>query len=50
MTVNGADRLYLVIESVRPDTEDAWHSTTPVPADGRKCKLSHFRGYKKPGG
>ena len=32
--VNSADKLYLVIESVRPDTKHARSSTTPVPADG----------------
>ena len=32
--VNSADRLYLVIDSVRPDTKHARHSNVPVPADG----------------
>lgn len=32
--VNSADKLYLVIESVRPDTKHWWPSTAPVPADG----------------
>ena len=32
--VNSADKLYLVIESVRPDTKHRWVSTAPVPADG----------------
>ena len=32
--VNSADRLYLVIESVRLDTKHARSSTVPVPADG----------------
>ena len=32
--VNSADRLYLVIESVRPDTKRAWNSTSQTPADG----------------
>jgi len=32
--VNSADRLYLVIESVRPDTKHRRVSTAPVPADG----------------
>ena len=32
--VNSADKLYLVIESVRPDTKHARSSTAPVPADG----------------
>jgi len=32
--VNSADKLYLVIESVRPDTKHARPSTTPVPAEG----------------
>jgi hypothetical protein len=31
---NSAGKLYLVIESVRPDTRHARHSTAPVPADG----------------
>jgi hypothetical protein len=32
--VNSADKLYLVIESVRPDTKPRRVSTAPVPADG----------------
>ena len=32
--VNSAGRLYLVIESVRPDTRRTGSSTVPVPADG----------------
>jgi hypothetical protein len=32
--VNSADKLYLVIESVRPDIKHGRHSTDPVPADG----------------
>ena len=32
--VNGADELYLVIESVRRDTKYLRSSTVPVPADG----------------
>jgi hypothetical protein len=32
--VNSADRLYLVIESVRPDTKHARHSTSHAPSDG----------------
>jgi hypothetical protein len=32
--VNSADKLYLVIESVRPDTKHRRPSTAPVPADG----------------
>jgi hypothetical protein len=32
--VNSAAKLYLVIESVRPDTKHGGHSTVPVPADG----------------
>jgi len=32
--VNSAGKLYLVIESVRPDTGHGRHSTVPVPADG----------------
>lgn len=32
--VNSADKLYLVIESVRPDTKPGRHSTVQVPADG----------------
>ena len=32
--VNSADKLYLVIESVRPDTKHAQFSIVPAPADG----------------
>jgi hypothetical protein len=32
--VNSADKLYLVIESVRPDTKHVRSSAAPVPADG----------------
>ena len=32
--VNSAGKLYLVIESVRPDTRHGRSSTVPVPADG----------------
>ena len=32
--VNSADRLYLVIDSVRPDTKHSRRSTVPAPADG----------------
>jgi hypothetical protein len=32
--VNSADKLYLVIESVRPDTRHTRPSTVPAPADG----------------
>ena len=32
--VNSADKLYLVIESVRPDTKHLRSSNTPVPVDG----------------
>ena len=32
--VNSADRLYLVIDSVRPDTKHSRSSTVPAPADG----------------
>ena len=32
--VNSADRLYLVIESVRPDTRHSRSSNVPVPVDG----------------
>jgi len=32
--VNSADKLYLVIESVRPDSKHTCASTAPVPADG----------------
>jgi hypothetical protein len=32
--VNSADKLYLVIESIKPDTKHLWSSNTPPPADG----------------
>src|SRR5207302_4014289 len=32
--VNSADKLYLVIESVRPDAKHAQVSKAPIPADG----------------
>jgi hypothetical protein len=32
--VNSADRLYLVIDSVRPDTKHSRRFTVPAPADG----------------
>lgn len=32
--VNSADKLYLVIESVRPDAKHTLVSNAPVPADG----------------
>jgi hypothetical protein len=32
--VNSADKLYLVIESVKPDTKHPADSNAPVPADG----------------
>jgi hypothetical protein len=32
--VNSADKLYVVIESVRPDTKHRESSTVPAPADG----------------
>ena len=32
--VNSADKLYLVLESVRPDTKHARCFTAPVPVDG----------------
>ena len=31
---NSADKLYLVIDSVRPDTKHARRSTVPVPTNG----------------
>ncbi|MBV9507489.1 MAG: hypothetical protein JO323_21045 [Acidobacteriia bacterium] len=37
--VNSADKLYLVIESVRPDTRHGGSSTVPVPADGAGGRL-----------
>jgi len=32
--VNSADRLYLVIESVKPDAKHSWLSKVPSPVDG----------------
>ena len=32
--VNSADKLYLVVESLKPDTKHATPSTVPVTADG----------------
>jgi len=32
--VNSADKLYLVIESVKRDTKHTWSSTVHAPADG----------------
>jgi hypothetical protein len=32
--VNSADKLYLVIESIKPDTKHGRCSTDPAPADG----------------
>jgi len=32
--VNSADKLYLVVESVKPDNKQSLHSTAPTPADG----------------
>ena len=32
--VNSAGKLYLVLESVRPDTKHGRHPTAPVPAEG----------------
>ena len=32
--VNSADKLYLVIESVKLDTKHPWSSTTPARSDG----------------
>jgi hypothetical protein len=32
--VNSADKLYLVIESVKPDAKHNRSSTPPIPADG----------------
>ena len=39
--VNSADKLYLVIESVRPDNRHTLHSTAPVPADGAGARPMH---------
>ena len=32
--VNSADKLYLVIESIKRDTKHPWPSNTPPPVDG----------------
>jgi hypothetical protein len=32
--INSADKLYLVIDSARPDTKHLRSSTVPIPADG----------------
>jgi hypothetical protein len=32
--VNSADKLYLVIESIKPDTKHPWPSTPRSPSDG----------------
>ena len=32
--VNSADKLYLVIESIKTDSKHLWSSNAPVPADG----------------
>jgi hypothetical protein len=32
--VNSADKLYLVLESVKPDIKHGQYSTAPVPTDG----------------
>ena len=32
--VNSADKLYLVLESIKPDTKHPWPPTTPAPPDG----------------
>ena len=32
--VNSADKLYLVVESVKPDTQHKLDSNTPAPVDG----------------
>ena len=37
--VNSADKLYLVIESVKPDNKHEWSSNAPVPADGAGGRL-----------
>jgi len=34
--VNSADKLYLVIESVKRDTKHVWSSTAHAPVDGAK--------------
>ncbi|HSC55743.1 MAG TPA: hypothetical protein VLC51_00995 [Nitrospira sp.] len=38
--VNSAERLYLVIDSVRPDTKHPRRSTVPAPADGARRTAS----------
>lgn len=37
--VNSADKLYLVIESIRPDAKHGPHSTVPAPANGARGQL-----------
>jgi len=37
--VNSADKLYLVIESVKPDNKHEWSSNAPVLADGAGGRL-----------
>lgn len=32
--VNSADKLYLVLDSVKPDTKHSWPSPSPSPSDG----------------
>ncbi len=39
--VNSADKLYLVVESVKPDTKHTTISNTPVPADGAEGGPMH---------
>ena len=44
-----AGTLYLVIESVKPDTKHEWLPTTPVPADGAGGSAGyHRRGITQP--
>src|SRR5437764_14866788 len=42
--VNSANKLYLVIESIRPDTKHPRSSTVPTPADGAEGRLSADSG------
>ena len=37
--VNSADKLYLVIESIKRDTKHTWSSTPPAPTDGAEGSL-----------
>ncbi len=39
--VNSADKLFLVVESVKPDTTHATASKTPVPADSAEEGPTH---------